>query len=135
MKNTFINIYRKKKATPQTVDLDEASDSADNITLWQSPGDPEDEVLDGAFDEDVKRALDTLPEDYRLAVILVDVQDFTYREVADIFDLPMGTVMSRLYRGRKMLEKALLLYARKRGYLREGPPSRIRNKELLEECA
>ena len=68
------------------------------------------------LDGDVARALGGLPEDFRIVVELVDLQDFSYREVADILEIPLGTVMSRLYRGRRLLEEALLSYGRRRGY-------------------
>ena len=72
------------------------------------------------MDDDVKRSLESLPYDYRMVVILADLEDFSYKEIAEILDCPVGTVMSRLYRGRKLLEKALLKYARQHGYIRGG---------------
>jgi RNA polymerase sigma-70 factor (ECF subfamily) len=80
------------------------------------------------MDEDVKKALESLPYDYRMVVILADLEDFSYKEIADILDCPVGTVMSRLYRGRKLLEKALLKYARQHGYIRGGEPNKMRTR-------
>jgi RNA polymerase sigma-70 factor (ECF subfamily) len=77
----------------------------------------------------VQQAIDRLPSDYRMAVLLADIEGFSYKEIAEILDIPVGTVMSRLYRGRKLLEEAMLLYARERGYLREGAePSKRRTR-------
>ena len=88
---------------------------------------PEDELLAGTLDGDVARALGALPEDFRIVVELVDLQDFSYREVADILEIPLGTVMSRLYRGRRLLEEVLLSYGRRRGYFGAGEtPGRTR---------
>ena len=78
------------------------------------------------MDAPVAAALAALPEDFRLVVELVDLQDFSYREVADILEIPLGTVMSRLYRGRRLLESALLEYGRRRNYLGEEQPPRTR---------
>ena len=74
----------------------------------EPPADPEAEFFSGVLDDDVQKALESLPYDYRMVVILADLEDFSYKEIAEILDCPVGTVMSRLYRGRKLLEKALL---------------------------
>jgi RNA polymerase sigma-70 factor (ECF subfamily) len=79
----------------------------------------ESEVLEQLPDEDVQRALEALPEGFRMAVLLADVQGFSYKEIAEILDIPIGTVMSRLHRGRKALEKALWDTAVERGIVRE----------------
>jgi RNA polymerase sigma-70 factor (ECF subfamily) len=81
----------------------------------------EDEVLDHFTDDDVKGALEALPEQFRMAVLLADVEGFSYKEIADILDIPIGTVMSRLHRGRKALQKALFDFGLERGLaVREG---------------
>lgn len=118
LKNGFINGYRQRKAGPREVDLDreEASFEAALEEIVPSAATPEDELVARTLDGDVARALAALPEDFRLVVELVDLQDFSYREVADILEIPLGTVMSRLYRGRRLLEDALLAYGRRRGY-------------------
>jgi RNA polymerase sigma-70 factor (ECF subfamily) len=136
LKNTFINTYRKKQKTPPQSDFAEIEDSFESRLSTDVSGkmkSPEEEILEKVLDEDVKRALDDLPPDYRMAVILADLEDFSYKEIAGILELPLGTVMSRLYRGRKLLESAMLTYAREHGYLRSGEPSKMRSSQLREE--
>ena len=131
LKNTFINNYRKKKLEPRSVDFAEIEDSFERIVRRDNtdqPADPEAEYFHGVLDDDVKKALDSLPYDYRMVVILADLEDFSYKEIAEILDCPVGTVMSRLYRGRKLLEKALLRYARQHGYIRGGEPNKMRTR-------
>jgi RNA polymerase sigma-70 factor (ECF subfamily) len=116
--NNFINTYRKRQREPQTVD---GPDDLEEWYLFDRLGarhvesSAEDEVLDRLPDDDVKRALESLPENFRLPVLLADVEGFSYKEIAEIMDTPIGTVMSRLHRGRKALEKALWETARDRG--------------------
>jgi RNA polymerase sigma-70 factor (ECF subfamily) len=131
LKNTFINNYRKKKLEPRSVDFAEIEDSFERIVRRDSsepPADPESEYFNGVLDDDVRKALESLPYDYRMVVILADLEDFSYKEIAEILDCPVGTVMSRLYRGRKLLEKALLKYARQHGYIRGGEPNKMRTR-------
>jgi RNA polymerase sigma-70 factor (ECF subfamily) len=116
--NSFINTYRKRQREPQMV---EGPDDVEEWYLYDRLGgrsveeSAEDEVLDRMPDEDVKRALESLPENFRLPVLLADVEGFSYKEIAEIMDTPIGTVMSRLHRGRKALERALWETARQRG--------------------
>ncbi len=131
LKNTFINNYRKKKLEPRSVDFAEIEDSFERIVRRDNTdqaADPESEYFTGVMDEDVKKALESLPYDYRMVVLLADLEDFSYKEIADILDCPVGTVMSRLYRGRKLLEKALLKYARQHGYIRGAEPTKMRTR-------
>ncbi|MFN2632560.1 MAG: sigma-70 family RNA polymerase sigma factor [Thermoanaerobaculia bacterium] len=131
LKNTFINNYRKKKLEPRSVDFAEIEDSFERIVRRDNAdqaADPESEYFNGVMDEDVKKALESLPYDYRMVVLLADLEDFSYKEIADILDCPVGTVMSRLYRGRKLLEKALLKYARQHGYIRGAEPTKMRTR-------
>ena len=120
--NSFINTYRKKQREPVTV---EGPDDIDEWYLYDRLGarsvepSAESEVLEQLPDEDVQRALETLPEGFRMAVLLADVQGFSYKEIAEILDIPIGTVMSRLHRGRKALEKALWDTAVERGIVDE----------------
>lgn len=132
LKNTFINNYRKKQQAPPQSDFAEIEDAfesqlSEEVTRQMKS--PEDEVLEDVLDEDVQRALDILPPDYRMAVILADLEGFSYKEIAEILELPVGTVMSRLYRGRKLMETAMLEYAREHGYLRSGEPNKMRSRD------
>ena len=116
--NSFISAYRKKQRQPQVV---EGPDDIDEWYLFDRLGSrnvqdsAESEVLDRIPDEAVKAALESLPENFRLPVLLADVEGFSYKEIADIMQTPIGTVMSRLHRGRKALEKALWDTAKERG--------------------
>jgi RNA polymerase sigma-70 factor (ECF subfamily) len=116
--NSYINTYRKKQREPQTVegpdDLDEWY-LFDRLGAQSVEGSAEDEVLERIPDADVKAALESLPENFRMPVLLADVEGFSYKEIAEIMDTPIGTVMSRLHRGRKALEKALWVTASERG--------------------
>lgn len=120
--NSFINTYRKKQREPVTV---EGPDDIDEWYLFDRLGagsvepSAESEVLEQLPDEDVQCALEALPEGFRMAVLLADVQGFSYKEIAEMLDIPIGTVMSRLHRGRKALEKALWDTAVERGIVRE----------------
>ena len=107
--NTFINSYRKRQREPQTLSEDEVPEwyLYERMAPGSAEASAETEVLDAMPDEDVQAALDSLPDQFRLAVLLADVEGFSYKEIAEILDVPIGTVMSRLHRGRKALEKAL----------------------------
>ncbi|MGH2658460.1 MAG: sigma-70 family RNA polymerase sigma factor [Actinomycetota bacterium] len=115
--NTFINTYRKRQREPVTVQEDDLEDWYLYDKLGETGVEPsaEAEVLRRMPDEDVQRALEDLPEGFRLAVLLADVEGFAYKEIAEILDIPIGTVMSRLHRGRRALEKALWEKVRERG--------------------
>jgi RNA polymerase sigma-70 factor (ECF subfamily) len=111
--NTYINSYRAKKRRPEVTDVEDV----DDLYLYrQLAGDSsagqgrsaEDEALERFTDTDVKEAIESLPENFRIAVLLADVEGFSYKEIAEITDVPIGTVMSRIHRGRKALQKALL---------------------------
>jgi RNA polymerase sigma-70 factor (ECF subfamily) len=115
--NTFINSYRKKQREPVTVHDDDIADwyLYDKLGVAGAEASAESEVLDKIPDEEVQRALEALPEGFRMAVLLADVEGFSYKEIAEILEIPIGTVMSRLHRGRKALQKALWQTVRERG--------------------
>ena len=117
--NTFINAYRSRRRRPEVLDIEDVED----LYLYRRVGAPsaaagesaEDVALSRFTDEDVKRALESLPEQFRIAVYLADVEQFSYKEIADIMEVPVGTVMSRIHRGRRALQKALLDFGLERG--------------------
>jgi RNA polymerase sigma-70 factor (ECF subfamily) len=122
--NTYINSYRAKKRRPEETDIDDV----ENLYLYRRLGglegavsgrSAEDEVLDHFTESDVKEAIEALPEQFRLAVLLGDVEGFSYKEIAQILDVPIGTVMSRLHRGRRALQKRLYDFGRQRGLVSE----------------
>lgn len=130
--NTFISNYRKRKREPQTVPAEVSEDFSLYDRMVEQNLTPEAEFLDRLPNDEVKAALEALPEQFRTAVLLADVEGFAYQEIADITDVPVGTVMSRLHRGRKALQRALWEYAREHGLVeREEPwetPRRIVEK-------
>jgi RNA polymerase sigma-70 factor (ECF subfamily) len=122
--NTFINNYRKKQRQPVTVLEEDIPDwyLYDHLADGSARGETasaEAQVLERMPDEDVQAALDALPEAFRMAVWLADVEGFAYKEIAEILGIPIGTVMSRLHRGRKSLEKMLWDKVRERGLVRD----------------
>jgi len=131
LKNTFINSYRKKQQAPPKADFADIEESFETIVRddsGQQARTPEEELLEKVLDEDVQHAIEELPHDYRMVVLLADLEGFSYKEIADILEIPVGTVMSRLYRGRRLLEEALLKYARGHGYIRDGEPAKMRSR-------
>jgi RNA polymerase sigma-70 factor (ECF subfamily) len=124
--NTYINTYRAKKRKPDETDLAELED----LYLYRRLGgmegamagrSAEDELLDLFTEAEVKEAVEALPEGFRLAVLLADVEGFAYKEIAEILDIPIGTVMSRLHRGRKALQRQLYEFAVARGLADPAP--------------
>ena len=117
--NTFINQYRRKAARPETTELDDVEESIlyrhmRDVSPGSSSPDPEAELIDNTLSSEVKEALEALPEKFR-TTLLLDVEGFSYKEIADMLDIPIGTVMSRLHRGRKFMQKRLYDLARDRG--------------------
>ena len=120
--NTFINKYRRDNRRPDEVDLGDVEDlyiyrRLGSEDTAESSRSVEDRVLEGLVEADIKRAVEQLPENFRLPVLLADLEGFSYKEIAEILDIPMGTVMSRLHRGRKALQRSLWEYASRRGLL------------------
>jgi RNA polymerase sigma-70 factor, ECF subfamily len=120
--NTYISIYRAKKKRPVEGELDDVEELFLYRRLGTTEGtglgrSAEDEFMDLFSEGEVKDALDKLPESFRMAVLLADVQGFSYKEIAEILDIPIGTVMSRLHRGRKAMQKDLWEFAQQRNLL------------------
>ena len=118
--NTYINSYRAKQRRPDETDLDEVEDlylyrRLGGLEAARSGRSAEDELMDTFSEAEVKTAIEELPENFRMAVLLADVEGFSYKEIAEILDIPIGTVMSRLHRGRKALQKKLYNFASARG--------------------
>jgi len=118
--NTFINSYRARRRRPEQTELDEVED----LYLYRRLGgleavsagrSAEEEVLEHFTETEVKEAVEALPEQFRMAVLLADVEGFSYKEIAEILDIPIGTVMSRLHRGRRALQKMLHDFGTERG--------------------
>lgn len=124
MTNAYINTYRKRQREPQKV----SADDIEEFDLYRelknrdpSLGEtPESIVLDSLVDSDIIEAIEDLPEPFRMAVVLSDIEGFSYAEMAEIMDVPLGTVMSRLHRGRKALQKRLWEIAKDQGIVK-GP--------------
>jgi RNA polymerase sigma-70 factor, ECF subfamily len=118
--NTYINSYRAKRRRPEVTDVEDIEDlylyrhlvGDGSAGLGRSA---EDEALDRFTDTDIKEAIESLPDTFRMAVLLADVEGFSYKEIAEITEVPIGTVMSRIHRGRKALQKALVDRGRTRG--------------------
>ena len=125
MTNAYINTYRKKQREPLKVSHDEIEDFdlyrelKQHDPQWDAT--PENIVLSNLVDSDIIDAIDDLPEQFRLAVVLSDVEGFSYAEMAEIMDVPLGTVMSRLHRGRKALQQRLWHIARDKGIVKGAP--------------
>jgi len=126
LRNTFINRYRAERARPEEVDFDKIEGSYEALIEEQfrrnrRPPDPERALLAGVPDEQIQRAMAALPEEYRAVVIMALLEELSYKEIAGALSIPIGTVMSRLHRGRKHLQRELLDYARRRGIFSDDP--------------
>ncbi len=118
--NTFINRYRKKVRTPQKVDLEKVAFGIESDEEFQDPVEWEsydEETYSDMFDDKVRDALEKLSQEFRMIILLADVEGMSYKEIAKIANVPIGTVMSRLFRGRRILQRYLGGYARREGYL------------------
>lgn len=132
MKNTFINSYRKKKVQPTHVEFEEVREGLEEGIAAHGTADfpsPEQELMSTELDHEVREALMGLPHDYRMAVLLADLHGCTYQEIAELVAVPVGTVMSRLYRGRRMMERVLLGYGRRYNYVSQ-PPQKLRDGSI-----
>jgi RNA polymerase sigma-70 factor, ECF subfamily len=123
--NTYINKYNSQLRKPTETELDEVEElylfkrlgAFDQSQLSQSA---EDQMLEMFTDDEVKNAIEELPETFRIPLLMSDVEGFSYKEIAEILDVPIGTVMSRLHRGRKAMQKMLYEYAKERGLVDES---------------
>ena len=123
--NTFINRYRrrvKERAVVEGSERDTVHEHFVSRNATEYAANPEQYFFDRLLSDDILGAIDTLPIDFRLVVILADLQEFSYKEIAEVLGCPVGTVMSRLYRGRKLLQKMLRRYASDTGLLKENGP-------------
>ena len=121
--NSFRDRYRKKVKSPRQVDIDDVGefllfDQVSDSFPEKKPGESIEDFMQKFLDDDVKAAIERLPDQFRLVVILSDLEGFSYKEIAEIIDAPIGTVMSRLFRGRKLLQKELWDYAHKKGIVK-----------------
>lgn len=120
--NTFINEYQRKRRQREVLDAATAEQAATDGVLVhesaQAQQSPEGMMLDRSVSDDVQRALDALPADFRTAVVLCDVEGLSYKEIAEVMDCPVGTVMSRLFRGRRLLQTSLEQFAVEQGYVK-----------------
>lgn len=130
--NTFINKYRKESKNPKAVSFDNIEsictsieDELNSMSIMQD----EQGFLD-TLDDDVKRAIYSLPQDFRLAFLLSVVEGFSYKEISEILGCPMGTVMSKLYRSRQMLKEKLTKYGNKHGYTRTEVTKKVTKNEM-----
>ncbi|GAN32380.1 MAG: sigma-70 family RNA polymerase sigma factor [Candidatus Brocadia sp. AMX2] len=128
LRNTFINKYRKSASMPGEVFLEDIESVNTNMAYDQEA--KSEEAIDtleskytdlsSLLDDDVKRAIDSLPIEYREAILFSDVEELSYKDISEITNVPIGTVKSRLNRGRKLLQKSLWEYAKDRGFIKRG---------------
>jgi RNA polymerase sigma-70 factor (ECF subfamily) len=127
--NTFINKYRRRVREREVREqlVEEEAPSLISEESRAASRDPERFLQAGLLSDDVRRALDAVPSDYRMAVVLCDLEEFSYKEIAEIMDCPVGTVMSRLHRGRRLLQRALYAYAVQEGIVRNDDEAPLDN--------
>jgi len=128
--NTFINSYRAKQRRPQESDLADVEDlylyrRLGGVETSQLGRSAEDQLMDLLTESEVKEAIEALPDKFRLPVLLADIEGFSYKEIAEIVDIPIGTVMSRLHRGRKALQKSLWEFAAARRLLPDAETTEV----------
>ncbi len=119
LRHAFINEYRRRARRPETVDLDAIE--AFSVFHELQEEDPQGAFFDRIVDEEVLRAIDELPEQFRETVVLSDVEGLSYEEIARVLDVPIGTVKSRLFRARHLLQQKLYRYAVGMGYIKGSP--------------
>lgn len=125
LKNSFINDYRKTTKEPNKVDYDDIQNFYENIKADEVETQHyEEDAFSNLLDDEISKAISELPEDFRTVVILSDIEGFTYEEIADFVDIPVGTVRSRLHRARKMLYVQLFDYAKDKGFVKKKNSSK-----------
>ncbi|MFT3773328.1 MAG: sigma-70 family RNA polymerase sigma factor [Minicystis sp.] len=138
MTNTFINRYRRGGMERDVIDGPDAESLTDawvGATTLRAMRDPETQALSPLIEAEVQRALDDLPAEFRLAVVLSDIEELSYKEIADAMGCPIGTVMSRLHRGRRMLQKTLREHAVAMGIVNEVESSRVKESAPADLAA
>jgi RNA polymerase sigma-70 factor (ECF subfamily) len=127
--NTFINSYKRRKRTKEILNAAVAEQASTDGVLIHAQAlnqrTPAEVIIEQSLSEDVEKALAAIPADFRVAVVLCDVEGFSYKEIAEILECPVGTVMSRLHRGRRLLHKELHEYAKSQGLLRDAPKPQV----------
>ncbi len=117
--NNFINFYRKNQKQPTQIEIENVSFKLEQegAGFWNRLNDRNNGFdYDDLFDDEINTAIDKLPEEYRIVLLLADVEGLSYKEISEVIEHPLGTVMSRLHRGRKMLQRSLRRYAEENGY-------------------
>lgn len=126
LKNAFINRYRKNQAVPETVDFDVIEEGLERLVerdyrgAPSTPPDPERAFMEGLVDSEIEEALQALPPDYRMVFLMAVQEEMSYKEIAAALEIPIGTVMSRLHRARRMMQARLAEYGRRRGLTGPG---------------
>ncbi|MFA6540810.1 MAG: sigma-70 family RNA polymerase sigma factor [Bacteroidota bacterium] len=129
LKNSFINSYRKQARTPAQVEYDVVEEYVDLLKDSSArPADLRNDFYDNLLEDEVVTAMESLTEEFRTIIILSDLEEMTYEEIADILDIPLGTVRSRLYRARQSMQEKLRRYALKRGYVTRKEAQRSLSK-------
>ena len=116
LRNTFITEFRRDRSRPNPVEFDEVAERPPGDNLFEA--DPEGRIFERIIDREVIETIQGLPDDFRVPVVLADVEGLAYQEIADLLDIPVGTVKSRLFRARKRLQQELYAYAVEAGFLR-----------------
>jgi len=130
LKNTYINEYRKISKEPNKVDYEDIQNFYENIKATDVKSQHyEEDAFSKLLDDDISDAITQLPEDFRTVIILSDIEGFTYEEIADFIDCPIGTVRSRLHRARKMLYAKLYDYAKDKGFVLEDKLKKSKSKK------
>lgn len=116
LRNTFINEFRRDKSRPNPVEYDEVAERPPTDTLYEA--DPEGRIFERIIDREIIDAIQELPDDFRIPVVLADIEGLAYKEIADLLEIPVGTVKSRLFRARQRLQARLYSYAVEMGFLK-----------------